>query len=184
MNLHELGFEKQAAINYPFSRLYQGIKSLKSFGLRRAIQARATMGRAAVAKKGLTGTERGILQTLQGKTPVTKGGRLKTYPISRFLTSPVAMGTTAATLTLPAAVAAGPFAPMVLASSAGLTAGRVGLGRATAARGYIGRAASPKVVKGILPSDKRVIEAIRQGQDPGVLKRLYFKVQDVKRAVF
>jgi len=137
---------------YAGSRGYTTYGSMASLGLSRTIAQRATMGRAAKGQKGITKNEAKVLKALKGKVD-PKG---KTYPISRFMTSPI----TGAAVTGGAYTALG--GPKLGLVGAGIGAGSQAILRAAEARANIGR--SRKGRKGTLPSDKKVLKALKEAK--------------------
>lgn len=137
---------------YAGSRGYTTYGSIGSLGLSRAVAQRATMGRAAKGKKGITKNEAKVLKALKGKVD-PKG---KTYPISRFMTSP-------ATAAGAAGISYGAlFGPKIGVPAAAMAAGSQAILRAAEARANIGR--SRKGRKGTLPSDKKVLKALKEAK--------------------
>tara|TARA_B100000287_G_scaffold348602_1_gene336912 strand:+ start:21 stop:569 length:549 start_codon:yes stop_codon:yes gene_type:complete len=155
---------KRRKKDYPFSRAYQSALSFPTLGLTRAIQQRATLGRAAVGTKGLTTNEAKIVSKLQGETPVNTpwvskilslgqtDAREKTYPVSRFLTHP-------GTSTAIGAVIGGAGKGLPGAVAGGIESGVGGLiDRTTHARASLGRAALNR--RGTWASDREVLRIL------------------------
>jgi len=176
--------EKQAGIGTAASRVWQGFLSGSSLGLQRAINARSLIGRAGKLAKsgkntGKTVRESEMIAAIAPK--VSKSGKIKTYPISRFATAlatptagsasvaariatdPVRAAATTAALkgaygaAGPALFATGGVYPAAWAGAGAGIVNRASLAKAYASRA---RAVAGGAKKGILPSDKYVLKEV------------------------
>jgi len=141
---------------YAGSRGLMTAANIGSYGIVRPIFQRATMGRAALGQKGITANEAKVLKALKGKVD-PKG---KTYPISRFMSSPTAAAATTGGQFAALGAAHNPKSALLMGAGGALYGGALQAGyRAANARANIGRARKGR--KGTLPSDKKVLKALK-----------------------
>jgi hypothetical protein len=121
---------------YPFSRGSETYDNINSYGLRGYMLNRALQGRKNLEEKGLTTNEDKILDVLLKE----KGN--STYPISRTLTDPVAMGMYGGASGILGGIVARnlPLAVVLGIAGAGSAAAGTYLTRGIHARALIGRA--------------------------------------------
>jgi len=131
---------------FPVSRFYQTYGSAGSFGASRAIQARALQGRKNIGAQPLGRDESDILKKI-GPTGE------KTYPISRFMTSPE--------VALTMGMLGSPVGAIV---NTGRTTGR----RMTTARAYKGRVEKDRT--GVFPTDRKIIRDLKSGKKMDTVK--------------
>tara|TARA_B100001123_G_scaffold235179_3_gene263793 strand:- start:8658 stop:9320 length:663 start_codon:yes stop_codon:yes gene_type:complete len=136
----------------------------------RAMDARAARGRARLGRKGVFTSDDQVIKALRAAGEKVTKGDSRTFPISRFFTSPevsagigslLGVGATASQLPLLKFKTKGGALAALLASGiigGGMGGGTMALYRAMTARGSKGRAAKRR--RGLTESDRKVIQAL------------------------
>lgn len=124
---------------YPFSRAHETLNNLNNYGLTGYMYNRALQGRKNIGDEGLTSNEDKILATL------TKEDNNKSYPISRAMTDPTAMGIYGGAIGAAGGLMSsgpGKIPLAVILAALGVGSGVAGtyLGRGIHARALVGRA--------------------------------------------
>lgn len=127
---------------YPISRAYSNLGDISSLGINKFIDDRARQGRAQTGKGALTKREQKQIEAI-GKNPEGK-----TYPISRTLTNPAAMGALGGASGLMQTAILPGYVPTAAKIGLPLYGAVAGVGGAYLARGIKARAEDGRANKG------------------------------------